>query len=191
MISPEKAIEAIREKIVEIDSIKFYDQFYPWQKGTIGTLKRVVPYNSTIIQHLSEIDSRGNYGGDMKESAKRDSKQILESLIKDIERFGLEEPPKEIKSNELIKVDVKQHNHQNHSTKVSINFNLIIDSLKYGLSGSQIEELKEILESNQEPKKKKKTFVEKLNSFGSDVASNILANILTNPKVYEQLGGLL
>lgn len=191
MISPEKAIEAIREKIVEIDSIKFYDQFYPWQKATIGTLKRVVPYNSTIIKHLSEIKSLGNYGGDMKESAKRDSKQILESLIKDIERFGLEEPPKEIKSKELIKVDVKQHNHQNQSTKVSINFNLIIDSLKYGLSGSQIEELKEILESNQEPKEKKKTFVEKLKSFGSDVASNILANILTNPKVYEQLGGLL
>ena len=60
MISPEKAIEAIREKIVEIDTIKFYDQFYPWQKATIGTLKRVVPYNSTIIQHLSEIKSLGN-----------------------------------------------------------------------------------------------------------------------------------
>jgi hypothetical protein len=191
MISPEKAIEAIREKIVEIDSIKFYDQFYPWQKATIGTLKRVVPYNSTIIEHLSEIKSLGNYGGDMKESAKRDSKQILESLLKDIERFGLEEPPKEIKANEVIKVDVNQHNSQNQSTIVNVNIELILESLKFGLSGIQIEELKEILESDQESKEKKKSFAEKIMSFGSEVASNVLANLLTNPQVFEQLGGML
>ena len=55
----------------------------------------------------------------------------------------------------------------------------------------KLNQLKEILESNQEPKEKKKTFVEKMKSFGSDVASNILANLLTKLKVYEQMGGML
>lgn len=189
MITPEKAIEAIQEKIQEIDFIQFYDQFYPWQKATIGTLKRVVPYNLTVIVHISDIKSIGNYGGDMTESAKRDSKHILDSLIRDIERFGIEEPPKELDEKQVVMVDVKQHNHQNQSTSVTINIDLIIESLNYGLSGSQIEELKEILESNQ--KEKKKTFVEKIKSFGSDTASNILVNLLTNPGVYEQLGRML
>ena len=51
-------------------------------------------------------------------------------------------------------------------------------------------ELKAILESSDEPEKKTKRFIDKIKSFGSDVASNILANLLTNPKVYEQLGGM-
>lgn len=191
MISPEKAIEAIREKIVEIDSIKFYDQFYPWQKATIGTLKRVVPYNLTIIQHLSEIKSLGNYGGDMKESAKRDSKQILESLLKDIARFGLEEPPKEPRRKEIVNVEVSQTNNQTQSTNVSISMSLLIDVLKGELRTSEIQELKEILESDQEPKAKEKSFIDKIKSFGSSVASNILANLLTNPQVYDQLGGMM
>ncbi len=189
MITPEKAVEAIFEKIQEIDFIQSYDQFYSWQKATIGTLKRLVPNNPTVIEHILEIKPIGNYGGDLKESAKSDSKYILKSLIKDIERFGLEEPQKEIEEKQVIKVDVQQHNHQNQSTSVTINIDLIIESLNYGLSGSQIEELKEILESNQ--KEKKKTFVEKIKSFGSDTASNILVNLLTNPGVYEQLGRML
>jgi hypothetical protein len=191
MITPEKAIEAIREKIVEIESIQYYDQFYPWKKATIGTLKRVVPNNKSIIEHLSDIESLGNYGGDQKESAKRDSKHILESLIKDIERFGLEEPLQEIKTKEVIKVDVNQYNHQNQSTNISIQLDFLVEILKDELKGGQLKELKGILESSDEPEEKTKRFINKIKSFGSDVASNILANLLTNPQVYEQLGGLL
>jgi len=189
MITPEKAIEAIREKIVEIESIQYYDQFYPWKKATIGTLKRVVPNNKSIIEHLSDIESLGNYGGDQKESAKRDSKHILESLIKDIERFGLEEPLQEIKTKEVIKVDVNQYNHQNQSTNISIQLDFLVEILKDELKGGQLKELKGILESSDEPEEKTKRFINKIKSFGSDVASNILANLLTNPQVYEQLGG--
>ena len=191
MVTTEKAIEAIREKINEIDSIQYYDQFYPWKKATIGTLKRVTPHNETIIEHLSEIESTSMYGGDYKESAKRDSKQLLESLIKDLERFGLEEPPKESGVKELVKVDVNQTNNQTQSTNISFNIEIIMDVLKGELRTSEIDELKEILDSSDEPKVKKKRFVDKIKSFGSDVASNILANLLTNPQVYEQLGGIL
>jgi hypothetical protein len=191
MITPEKAVEAIFEKIQEIDFIQSYDQFYSWQKATIGTLKRLVPNNPTVIEHILEIKPIGNYGGDLKESAKSDSKYILKSLIKDIERFGLEEPQKEIEEKQVIKVDVQQHNHQNQSSTVIINIDLIIVSLKQGLSSVQLDEIKEILSSDLEPENKKKTFVDKVKSFGLDVASNILANLLTNPQVFEQLGDVL
>lgn len=191
MMTPKKAIEAIREKIVEIESIQYYDQFYPWKKATIGTLKRVVPNNNSIIEHLSDIESLSNYGSDRRESAKRDSKQILESLIKDIERFGLEEVPKPVGTKEVVKVDINQINNQNQSTNVSIQLNFLIEILKDELKGGQIKELKAIIESDEAPEVKKKSFIDKIKSFGSDVASNILANILTNPQVYEQLGGML
>lgn len=191
MITQENAIKAIQEKISEIDSIEYYDQFYPWKKATIGTLKRVVPHNITIIEHLSDIESIGNYGGDQKESAKRDSKQILQSLIKDILRFGLEIPQKEIETKDVIKIAVNQHNHQNQTNSVIIQLDVLVEILKDELKGVQIKELKSILESSVSSEEKKKSFVDKIKSFGSDVASNILANLLTNPQVYEQLGGML
>ncbi len=191
MITKERAIEAIQEKIKEIDGVEFFDQFYPWQMATIGTLKRVVPSNFTIIEHISKIDSRGYYGGDMTKSAKRDSKQILESLLKDIERFGLEEPLKEPRRKEMVKVEVSQTNNQTQSTNVTISISLLIDVLKGELRTSEIQELKEILKSDQEPKVKQKSFIDKINSFGSGLASNILANLLTNPQVYNQLGRMI
>jgi hypothetical protein len=53
-----------------------------------------------------------------------------------------------------------------------------------------LEELKAILSSELDENEKKKNFFDKIKSFGSDVASNILASLMTNPAVYEQLGGM-
>ena len=191
MITAEKAIEAIKEKITSLGLITHYDQFYPWKKSMIGTLKRIVPNNEAIIEHLEEIESTSMYGGDYTKSAKRDSQQILESLIKDIERFGLEELKDNNNDSGVVKVNVHQNNEQTQTTKVQVKIDLIVDVLKGELRASEIEQLKEILESSDEPKEKKKKFMDKIKSFGSDVASNILANILTNPQVYEQIGGML
>lgn len=59
------------------------------------------------------------------------------------------------------------------------------------MKGGQVKELKAILDGDEEPEKKKKSFFEKIKSFGSDVSSNILANVLTNPDVYTNIGGML
>ena len=48
-----------------------------------------------------------------------------------------------------------------------------------------MKELKEVLDENKEDAEKaRKGIIEKLKSFGSDVASNIVANILTNPVIW-------
>lgn len=191
MTKAEMAILTIKEKVDELDLIKGCDQFNSWQKATIGTLRRAVPNNTIIIEHLSDIKSLSNYSTDETETAKRQSRQILLSLIKDIERFGLEETPIVVETKEVIKVDVSQNNHQGQTANISIQLNFLVDIVKDGLTVEQVKELKSILDSSKSSEEKKKSIKDKIKSFGLDVTSNIIASILTNPQVYGQFGALL
>ena len=194
MIKNDTAIKAINEKIEKLSEIGNHSQFDIWKKATSSTLSNIYPdRDNSIISKFESIKSWVTVfsgSGDRTSEAKREAKDYLNSLISDIENFGLphlvEKPHKE-----SLSVNVHQHNEQNQSTQVSINFEYIIEVFKGELRTSEIEELKEILEADIEPKEKKKSFIDKIKSFGSDVASNILANILTNPMVYEQIGKML
>lgn len=191
MITEDKAIEAINDKIESLKKVQMDGQFYTWRKATIGTLKRVVPYNRTIFKNLESISISTPFGGDFTARGKQDALTLLENLITDINNFGLEKPEKSDTDSNKLSVNINQHNNQNQSTSISINVNFIIDVLKGELRASEIEEVKEILESEEEPKEKKRKFIDKIKSFGNDVASNILANILTNTEVYSALNQLL
>lgn len=192
MITKETAIEAIQEKLQDLSRVNNSSAFYTWKKTTIATLKRIVPHNVTIFQNLQEIDATFLYtAADNTPAAKAESKIILEQLIKDIERFGLETEPVLNSSTEKIALSVNQFNTQNQTTNISISLDSLIEILKEELRSSEIEELKEILESKDEPKIKKKNFMDKIKSFGSDVASNILANLLTNTQVFDKLNHIL
>lgn len=186
MITKETAIEAIGDAIEKSKKINNAEDFEIWRNTTIGTLHRVVPHNKTIFTHLKSIPAR-TLTGILISTSPQSATNLLSSLIDDIKRFGLEKPPKpRPKKNSAINFNLNQ----SQNTNVSINIEFVIDAIKDELKGAQVKELKEILASDAEPEAKKKSFVEKVKSFGSDVASNILANIVTNPSVYEKMGGL-
>jgi hypothetical protein len=65
-----------------------------------------------------------------------------------------------------------------------LGINIILNLLREELTGKQYNELEAIAKSAEEPKSKKAKILEKLASFGSDVASNVLATILTNPGIW-------
>lgn len=193
MIKPESAITAINKKIEELTSISNPSDFRIWQKVAISTLLNIYPNNSDLKSKFEGISpTKKTMGGydDVTANAKKEATSILKSLISDIEDFGLPQL-NPVNKNDKVSVIVNQHNSQNQSTSVSINIDFIIEILKGELRSSEIDEVKEILESDIEPKEKKKKFIDKIKSFGSDVASNILANLLTNPQVYEQIGKIL
>lgn len=65
---------------------------------------------------------------------------------------------------------------------------LFLDAIKDDLTGRQIKELKAVVaEADNDMQKARPGIIEKLKSFGADVASNIVANLLTNPAIW---GGL-
>ena len=64
----------------------------------------------------------------------------------------------------------------------------VITTIKDDLTGRQIKELKAVVEeADNDLQKARPSILDKLKSFGTDVASNIVANILTNPMIWNGL----
>ena len=62
---------------------------------------------------------------------------------------------------------------------------LLIDSIQEELKGSELKEIQTIIDDEEiESETKKSKIIETLKKFGGDVATNIVANILTNPALY-------
>lgn len=188
-----KAIEAIQYKIELLSKTEKTEDFNLWQKSTVLTLVNIYSEADKRIKSFEDIRSYHDYGIgglDRFPKAKIDAKEMLSSIIKDIHDFGIVKSAQESIAGG-VNVNVNQTSSQSQLTNISIDLKIILNVLKDELRGSEIEQLKDILESKEDPKEKKKKFVDKIKSFGSDVASNILANLLTNPQVYEQLGKMM
>lgn len=87
---------------------------------------------------------------------------------------------KETKHEHSSAVTVNETQTQNQNQEISI----FIDAIADELTGKQYKELKSIAQDNPNPENSKRKIIEKLKSFGSDVLSNIVANIVTNPSVW-------
>jgi hypothetical protein len=115
----------------------------------------------------------------LKEISPQDHQKIL-GILRAIKSLP-EEPKKSEKQNK-------------ESTNITINntqtivLNLFKEAIKDEISGKEYKELKEILKNiEKEPEKTKSRIIEKLKSFGNDVLSNVVANIITNPNIYTGL----
>lgn len=78
-------------------------------------------------------------------------------------------------------------NTQNQSQSQEIK--ILLNSLEDELSVRQLKELKQIVDKEKgDLEKAKPKLIEKIKSFSENVASNILANIITNPTIWSSLG---
>lgn len=78
---------------------------------------------------------------------------------------------------------INNTNSQSQSQSQSIQ--IFLEAIKDDLTGKQVKELKEIVANEDgDLEKAKPKLVDKIRSFGSDVASNIIANIITNPAIW-------
>ena len=83
---------------------------------------------------------------------------------------------------------INNNNQQEQNQTQSFAINLFVEAIKDDLTGRQVKEIKEVVaESGSDKKKAREGIIAKLKSFGSDIAANIVANILTNPVIW---GGL-
>ena len=83
---------------------------------------------------------------------------------------------------------INNSNSQSQSQEQSLAVELFIEAIKDDLTGRQIKELKSVVaEADNDLQKARPGIIAKLKEFGSDVASNIVANLLTNPMIW---GGL-
>ena len=78
---------------------------------------------------------------------------------------------------------------QTQTQEQTLAVELFIEAIKDDLTGRQIKELKQVVNNaDGDLQKARPGIIDKLKSFGSDVASNIVANLLTNPMIWGGLG---
>ncbi len=70
----------------------------------------------------------------------------------------------------------------------NINISIVLSALEQELNATQINELKDIINSNDAPEKKKSKLLEKLSSYGIDVLAKILTNVITKPEFTTKAG---
>lgn len=170
-----KQIQKIEEKDFDLDS---------WKYSTNVILGRIFGNNYQGIKAIDKIkfDSGGWAIGDASHfwnnmtSCKKQSKDIIEACITELETFG--EPENNITEKSGININLTQNQKQ------TVNINLLISALEDELTVSQLREVNELMKIDEPISVKRIKIIDKIKSFGSEVASNILANILTNPNVW-------
>ena len=108
-------------------------------------------------------------------------------ILKAIKQFP-DEPKKVEKSwkETSITINNSQNNTQNNTQEII--FNIFVEAIQDELTVKEIKELKEILSAfDKEPETTKSRLIDKLKSFGGNVLSGIVANIITNPNIYSNL----
>lgn len=121
-----------------------------------------------------------------KRVMKNDHPQLLNTLKAMLKYPQKNKPTISENKKENIGVSIYNTNtqSQNQSQEQKILQEIFIEAIKDDLTGKQQKELRAILDEHKDDvEKAKPKLVNKMLSFGKDVASNILANILTNPNI--------
>lgn len=110
---------------------------------------------------------------------------LLPTIIPDSRATQITE--KKGRGREAINVTttINNTNSQAQNQAQTIAVELFLEAIKDDLTGRQIKELKEVVAaSNGDLQKAKPGIIEKLKSFGADITSNVVANLITNPAIW-------
>lgn len=84
-------------------------------------------------------------------------------------------------------VHVNVNQNQSQSQKQSLVVDIFLEALKDEIKGKQLKELKAIAQEEPNPEKAKTKVLDKIKSWGGDVLANVVANIVTNPNIWNGL----
>lgn len=186
------------EKIIEIlDSIikktepSDRQAFFHLTSETNSVLERFYSTKSSYHQDLQYVRKTVSIlvglkkdnvmGRDLNES-KKFFLNLLNSIKNELSIIGLP-TSSDIKIDKSVNVNVSQNQSQEQS-QVSEFF---IDLIKDEITGKQLKEVKEILQSETDSEKVKQSLLKKIGTFSGNVAASIVANILTNPSIWTGL----
>lgn len=169
----------------------YYDNSESYQRW-LATTKRFIGIMYPNDKDVNEFDSisKEKLGPEQQKRllAILEAFAALPTIIPDNRTTQITE--KKGKGKEAINVitTINNSNSQSQSQEQSLAVQLFIEAIKDDLTGRQIKELKYVVaEADNDMQKARLSIIAKLKEFGADVASNIVANILTNPMIW---GGL-
>ena len=187
-------IDLLNDLIAEGESLTSSLCYVPAREGVIrignpvyrtNQVEKYQNWQSSVLRFIksyysSDID-------EVKEALKRlspDNHRKILGILNAIKLFP--EEPEVNSTSKKPETNITIHNNQNNTQTVV--FNLIVEAIKDEINGKELRELKDLLkEYVNEPTKYKSKLIDKIKGFGADVLTNMIANILTNPSIYNGL----
>lgn len=161
----------------------------------LATTKRYLGINFHNDKDVTEFDSTSHEKTSPEQQRKLlailEAFALLPSIIPDVRITEITE--KKGKGRDAINVTTTINNSnqqsQTQNQEQAFAVELFIEAIKDDLTGRQIKELKQVVnDADGDLQRARPEIIDKLKSFGSDVASNIVANLLTNPMIWGGLG---
>lgn len=145
------------------------EKYQNWQSSVLRFIKT---YHPSDLEETKEVS---------KKLSPENHRKIL-GILKAIKLLP-NEPQKNYTEEKTSTNNINITNNQTVSQQLTLN--LFLDAVKDELTGKDFKALKEIMKNYEnEPEETKSKLIEKIKGFGGDVLSNIVANILTNPTIY-------
>ena len=179
----------LKNIVLQLNGIleRFYDS-YDTQLATADKLKRHILILERKKCETISSEPRCNYH-DIAE----DTRSLCDTIISEVKALGL--PARKNVNDKSVNVNTtvtqNQEQNQNQSQEVKLAIKILLDAVKDDLTGKQRKELVAIAKDAATPEEAHKGILEKLKEFGSNVSASIVANILTNPQVWEAIGSIV
>lgn len=176
-------IPTLQERGDFITYYEYYDmsKYEKW----LAAAKRFLSLNFPNDKYVLEFE--GISKEDITPTQQQRLLAILEAIA-DMPNLVLDNSKEQIGKGINITTNVNNTNSQTQTQEQSMAVSMFLEAIKDDLTGKQIKELKKVIdESGNDKEKARHSIISKLKSFGSDVASNIVANIITNPMIWTNL----
>lgn len=172
-------------------SYYYYDDSESYQKW-LATTKRFISIKYPNDKDVNEFESisKEKLGPEQQKQllAILEAFAVLPTVIPDNRTTQVTDKKSKGKDAINVVTTINNSNTQSQSQEQSLAVELFIEAIKDDLTGRQIKELKAVVsDADNDLQKARPGILAKLKEFVADVASNIVANLLTNPMIW---GGL-
>lgn len=169
--------------------------FRTFKVYSISDRPRYEKWKNLVIRFLTASYSGDRCVKDFEEKTESFSKNFNPNIFDDI--LGLLESCRAIpilpsiqkaptsKIDKSVHVNVTQT--QSQSQEQSFAIDIFLEAIKDEIKGKQLKELKAIAQEEPNPEKAKTKVFDKIKSWGGDVLANVVANIVTNPNIWNGL----
>jgi len=157
------------------------DSYYKW----LEKAKRFIEINYPDDKHIADFERLSD------QRIWLDQQKQLLAILEAFAVLPIKPSPKKQDQERgpiHVTTNINNSNSQTQNQQQSLAVELFLEAIKDDLTGRQIKELKAVVaEAGNDLQKARPGIIEKLKSFGADVASNIVANLLTNPAIWSGL----
>lgn len=176
----------LKNALVQLNGVleRFYD-FKDTQLRTAEQLK-----SNILILERKKCSSTSDPRCNVHDIAE-DTKVLIDNIIVEVKALGLPERKATLDKSVSVNTTVSQNQEQHQNQKQDVIVKILLEAVKDELTGKQWKELLAVAKETTDPVESRKSILDKIKSFGEGVASNIVANIVTNPEVWQGLGTLM